>query len=226
MLIVVYSPCWNDYSFCCALFILWYMAFPKPIGVFIWLWRFYFNNSYKLWNSIRRHFRNVCVFFISTIPLEEPLVLLCLIQKVKSLRLIPLFWNPFRQWEERRRHLRCFLLCDQWQSIFIWLIMNWLMQLYIISLFFIIFSSFDSLIVVLPNIRIGKEDNKVTNLIHLFCSHLADSCSADENAVCICFVFFIVLDICWLSWTRARSFLFSSCIIRSEGILCSFETCK
>ena len=31
--------------------------------------------------------------------------------------------------------------------------------------------------------RIGKDDNKVTNLIHLFCSHLASACSPEDDAV-------------------------------------------
>lgn len=70
------------------------------------------------------------------------------------------------------------------------------MQLYIISLFFYFFFSFDSLIVVLPSIRVGKDDNKVTNLIHLFCSHLADACNGDEIAVCICFELISSLEVC------------------------------
>lgn len=45
-----------------------------------------------------------------------------------------------------------------------------------------------SLIVLLPSVRIGKEDNKVTNLIHLFCSHLANICTPEENDVCVCSV--------------------------------------
>lgn len=37
--------------------------------------------------------------------------------------------------------------------------------------------------------RIGKDDNKVTNLIHLFCSHLASACSPEDDAVCFeCYV--------------------------------------
>ena len=35
----------------------------------------------------------------------------------------------------------------------------------------------------LPKIRTGKDDNKVVNLIHLFCVHCANSVSQEQCAV-------------------------------------------
>lgn len=37
--------------------------------------------------------------------------------------------------------------------------------------------------ILLPTVRIQKEENKVANLIHLFCCHLASECSPEEAIV-------------------------------------------
>ena len=50
-------------------------------------------------------------------------------------------------------------------------------------------------ILLLPTIRIGKEDNKVTNLVHLYVSHLACSCTPEENGV-IQIMFLLQIAIC------------------------------
>lgn len=39
--------------------------------------------------------------------------------------------------------------------------------------------------VLLPSVRVQKEENKVANLIHLFCCHLASECSPEEAIVCV-----------------------------------------
>ena len=39
--------------------------------------------------------------------------------------------------------------------------------------------------VLLPSVRIQKDENKVANLIHLFCCHLASECSPEEAIVCV-----------------------------------------
>lgn len=62
---------------------------------------------------------------------------------------------------------------------------------------------FSSLIELLPSIRIGKEDVKVVNLIHLFCAHLADTCTAEENAVGYYKFCMNVLGLCWTFGERA-----------------------
>ena len=53
---------------------------------------------------------------------------------------------------------------------------------YILFSYFIYY--FVSFIILLRSIRIGKDDNKVTNLIHYFCAQLAESCTPEENGVC------------------------------------------
>ena len=55
----------------------------------------------------------------------------------------------------------------------------------------------DSLIILLPSIRVGKEDVKVVNLIHLFCAHLANTCTAEENAVGYYYSCSNILGLCW-----------------------------
>ena len=37
--------------------------------------------------------------------------------------------------------------------------------------------------ILLPSVRVQKEENKVANLIHLFCCHLASECSSEEALV-------------------------------------------
>ena len=44
--------------------------------------------------------------------------------------------------------------------------------------------------------RTGKDDNKVTNLIHLFCSQLAATCTAEEDAVFFVLNGLMAVEIC------------------------------
>ena len=97
------------------------------------------------------------------------------------------------------------------------------MLLLIISFFSTTMIFLFFLIVLLPSVRIGKEDNKVTNLIHLFCSHLANICTPEENDVVYCFVLMIAIEIRRTFRTRTWQQLFCSCVISLQGLLCCFE---
>ena len=107
----------------------------------------------------------------------------CLILRIKSQKPIRLSSRISESLLVRRRLLPFSLCCERWQSTFTKLIVNLLRQPFIISFLFCFLVGIVSITALLPSIRIGKDDNKVTNLIHLFCCHLANSCTPEENAV-------------------------------------------